>query len=101
MDRLVPGLLPAFVSAVVAGAPRGTTATSWWRGSSANQRVGGSPDSQHLWAAGVDLVGDLDSIERGMRAQGLVVVRGPSHVHVQAWPAGAARRLGLPQALGL
>lgn len=98
VERLVPGLLPTFVELVnrVQGV---SEFTSWWRGTSSNARVGGLPDSQHLWAAAVDVTGDLDRIQRTAIAQGLVAVRFPRHVHIQAWPAGTARRIGLVQAL--
>jgi len=94
-------LLPEFVRRVVAGAPPGTFLTSWFRSPAENRRVGGLAESQHLWAAAVDLAGDLPEIARGMRRQGLIAVEDADHVHVQAWPAGTARRVGLLRALGI
>ena len=100
VERLVPGLLPEFVSRVVR--VQGVRVfTSWWRGTGDNARVGGSPDSQHLWAAAVDVTGDLDSIERSAAALGLIAVRFARHVHIQAWPAGVARRIGFIGALSI
>jgi len=97
MERFVPGLLPTFV-ALVNRVPF-SSVNSWWRSPSDNERVGGAADSQHLWAAAVDVSGDLDAIETGARESGLIPVRFARHVHIQAWPAGVARQVGLPQAL--
>jgi len=94
-------LLPEFVRRVIAGAPEGTFLTSWWRSPAENARVGGAAQSQHLWAAAADLGGDFREIARGMRRQGLIAIEEADHVHVQAWPAGTAHRLGLLRALGL
>jgi hypothetical protein len=47
------------------------------------------------------VVGDQAAIVEAARSAGLVPVRFARHVHIQAWPAGVARRIGLPQALGL
>jgi len=101
VGELVPGLLPAFVQVVTAAAPPGTGLSSWWRSPRENSRVGGATDSQHLWAAAADLVGDNRAITAAMRRAGLVAVDSGTHVHVQAWPAGAARRIGLVRALQL
>lgn len=94
-------LIPEFVRRVVAGVPVGTFLTSWWRSPAGNFQVGGSSESQHLWAAAADLGGDIPEIARGLRRQGLIVVEESDHVHAQAWPAGTARRIGLLRALGL
>ncbi len=99
VENLVPGLLPIFVDLVNRVHVHGYT--SWWRSLEQNARVGGSPDSQHLWGAAVDVVGDLSAIERETRAVGLVAVRFPRHVHIQAWPAGTARRIGFIDAMSL
>ncbi len=100
MEGLVPGLLNEFVRRVLRVQGVGAF-TSWWRGTGQNSRVGGSPDSQHLWAAAVDVTGDLRAIERSATRQGLIAVRFPGHVHIQAWPAGAARRVGLIDRLSI
>jgi len=63
--------------------------------------VSGEAESQHLWAAAADFIGDLDAIEDGLRRQGLIVIRTRTHVHAQAWPKGVARRVGLIGRLGL
>lgn len=100
VERFVPGLVGAFVHRL--GFVRGVSAwTSWYRSPTENHRLGGARDSQHLWAAAVDAVGDLRAIEESARAAGLRPVRFSRHVHIQAWPAGLGRRIGLPQALGL
>jgi len=95
VERYVPGLYGAFWSRLVSGATRETRATSWFRTSTRNEQVGGQPDSQHLLGLAIDLwEPDLDDLAARMRATGLVTVRYGGHVHVQAWPAGTARRRG-------
>lgn len=100
VERVVPGLVRAFVQRL-GSMPPGTQATSWYRTPGENAAVGGAADSQHQWAAAVDLVGNLGAIEDAARRAGLVAVRAATHVHVQAWPAGLGRQVGLPQSLGL
>jgi len=100
VDFAVPGALADFVSRV--NAIRGASAaTSWWRSPLQNAQVGGSGESQHLFALGVDLQGDLQQIARDARSLGLIPVQYPSHVHIQAWPRGVARRSGFLAYLGL
>lgn len=100
VDRAVPGLLPEFVRRV--NRIRGVTAaTSWYRSPERNREVGGARDSQHLFGLGVDLVGDLERIERDARAQGLIAKGFSRHVHIQGWPAGVARSSGFLAFLGL
>lgn len=99
MERLVPGLVGAFVGRL--RMPPGSSFTSWWRSPTENLAVGGARDSQHLWGAAVDVTGNLAAIESAARSAGLVPVRYGRHVHIQAWPAGLARQVGLPQALRL
>ena len=102
VDRLVPGVYGAFVSRVSRAASRRTTLTSWWRDPTGNARVGGNPDSQHLIALAADLGGeDFQDLARRLRSSGLVAVVESNHVHVQLWPAGTARRIGLLAAVGL
>lgn len=103
VDRWAPGIYQEFWGALV-GALQGQRVgvTSYWRDPAVNARVGGQPDSQHLIGLGIDLVTDnINEAASAMRARGLVVVPYPTHLHVQAWPAGIARRTGLLDALGL
>jgi len=98
-NSVVPGALQDFVNRV--NAIRGVTvATSWWRDPITNAQVGGSRDSQHLFALGVDVTGDLQQITRDARALGLIPVSYLNHVHLQGWPAGVARRTGFLDFLG-
>lgn len=76
------GFWPAFVNAANAGLQRGTV-TSWWRSATENARVGGDPNSQHLWALAFDGVG-IDGAE--LRRQGFTVVNEIDHTHVQTFP---------------
>ncbi len=99
-----PGLLAAFLSRLGPVARHVTQFTSWWRSIDRNARVGGSPESQHLWAAAVDATGpNLRNIAIAARSSGLIAVEIPAKgiVHIQAWPAGSARRIGLLDVLHL
>lgn len=72
--------------------------TSWYRDPEENIRVGGAPDSQHLLALAVDVVGeegDLIQFEANVRSLGLITVRYATHLHVQLLHAGVARPAGL------
>ena len=79
--------------------PRGTRVSSYYRTPERNRRVGGMPDSQHQLGTAVDLVAPFGEFDPFVLAQaealGLTVVRERSHLHVQLWPAGVARRGGL------
>ncbi len=72
--------------------------TSWYRDEVTNRRVGGAPDSQHLLGLALDLIGkelDLRQLVLQVRAVGVIAVREPRHVHLQALPAGVARHVGI------
>lgn len=76
----------------------GTTVTSWWRSPQHNRAVGGHPESQHIFALAIDVAGTRDQrrdIVTAARRVGLTAVDEGSHVHVQAFPAGALRRAGV------
>ncbi len=76
----------------------GLTATSWFRTAATNRRVGGDPESQHLFAIAVDLDGSDDALRRAQAEAprvGLIPVREPSHLHVQLFPRGALARVGV------
>lgn len=102
VDQWAPGVYPEFVRRVFSGITPRSVASSWWRSTDDNHRVGGEPDSQHLIALGLDIQDpDLDALASRMRSAGLIAVRSDKHVHVQMWPAGTARSVGLLAALGL
>lgn len=76
----------------------GLTVTSWWRGPGHNRSVGGSTESQHLFALGVDIAGDrrrLQAVAERAPLFDLVAVLEPGHLHIQRYPAGALRRAGV------
>jgi len=76
--------------------------TSWYRSPSHNRRVGGDPDSQHLVGAALDVVTEKPGKLAAEFARfGWQAVNEGDHLHLQAWPAGIARRVGLLDALGL
>jgi len=99
--RYLLPLLPAiegFVSSAVRLPLGGTTVTSWWRNPEHNRRVGGSPQSQHIFALAIDVAGSAyqrRQIVRTATSLGLVAVDEGSHVHVQAFPAGSLARAGV------
>lgn len=103
VERWAPGIYQAFWSAMIGALqsmPVGVT--SYWRDPAANAAVGGLSDSQHLIGLGIDLIpAEMDEAARRLTSRGLIVVPYPTHLHVQAWPAGIARRAGLLDALGL
>jgi len=67
----------------------GRTVTSFYRDPINNRRVGGARFSQHLLALAFDSVGPDDEGARAFAdALGLVAIREPTHLHVQAFPAG-------------
>ncbi len=87
-------------AAVRASGP--VTATSWWRSPTHNAEVGGHRDSQHLIGTAVDLVTEEPGqLARELARFGWTTVNEGDHLHVQAWPAGVARAVGLLDALGL
>lgn len=104
VDYWAPGFWVGFFNelnaAVAATGP--VTVTSWWRSPSRNAEVGGSPDSQHLIGTAVDFVTEEPGkLARELAGLGWVSVNEGDHLHVQAWPAGVARSVGLLDALGL
>lgn len=96
VDRIYPGIWPAFLNRLVDGVRDGRTwvqISSWYRSPNENQRVGGSRTSQHQLGLAFDLVaGNPIALERALDRQGIVAVVEGDHVHVQAFPAGSAAR---------
>lgn len=78
---------------------------SWWRDPITNERVGGDPWSQHLYATAADLqTGDLTSTVLAVAPYfGLIATTiSRTAVHVQLYPAGMLERLGVrPPGLAL
>jgi len=79
------------------GRPR---VTSWFRTADNNRLVGGSPESQHLFALAMDIESEAPerlefTIGEVARAVGLVAVPGRNFVHLQLFPAGALARAGV------
>lgn len=104
VELFAPGFWDAFIWHINDSAskiPAPTTATSWFRNESENQRVGGAQDSQHLVGAAVDLVNErAGQLSSELAGRGFVVVNEGDHLHVQAWPAGLIRTVGLLDFLG-
>lgn len=71
----------------------GGEVTSWYRDPVQNQRVGGSPFSQHLAGFAFDVVHDRP-VEFAAIADslGFIPIIEKDHVHVQFFPAGVLRR---------
>lgn len=69
--------------------------TSWYRTPSENARVGGHPESQHLFGFALDVAtDDPGAFAQRARESGLEAIVEPDHVHVQIFPAGFLRSLG-------
>jgi len=114
-DRLLPGIWPQWAQAAEAALTRidagdfgETTITSWHRSPLENKRVGGHPDSQHLVGLAFDVVPGkgqnllaLNEAAQSFQAQGFTVDVEPTHVHVQTFPAGVLRQVGILDALRL
>jgi len=74
------------------------TVSSWYRTPSQNRSARGDPDSQHLFALGMDITGPRDVLARVAkfaRLAGLVAVLEGSHLHLQLFQAGALARAGV------
>jgi len=93
-------LIARFVRVVinVAQVVPGLSVSSWFRTPDQNRRVGGSPESQHLFALGLDITGSQDSLRQVIfvaRGLGLEAFAEPDHVHLQLFPKGALSRAGV------
>lgn len=114
-DRLLPGIWTQWAAAAESalveidqGGSEPTTLTSWYRTPSDNRRVGGDPDSQHLVGLAFDVVPGkgtsrlaINEAAQAFARAGFAVVPADRHVHVQTFPAGVLRRVGILDALGL
>lgn len=114
-ERIFPGFWARWLGAadsaireIAADAGGDTTITSWYRSLAENRRVGGQPDSQHLVGLALDVVPGKPSFKlaiseassRFMEA-GFVTVPAERHLHVQTFPAGLLRRVGVLDALSV
>jgi hypothetical protein len=71
-------------------------ATSWFRSESENSRVGGHPESQHLFGFAIDVASENPSyVETSARSLGLFPVDEFDHIHIQIFPAGFLKSIGL------
>lgn len=113
-DRLLPGIWPMWAKAVefalreIDAEGGDTVLTSWHRSPSQNRRVGGHPDSQHLVGLAFDVVPGkgqsllaINEAAQRFAEQGFTVVPEPTHVHVQTFPSGVLREVGILDALRL
>jgi hypothetical protein len=104
LEHWLPGFWNRFYGAVWAGYYRWggeLTITSWYRDEYTNAAVGGHPDSQHRVGTALDLVPADPRLAEAFRLAGFQAVVEPTHVHVQAFPAGILRDSGFLQAVGI
>jgi len=76
----------------------GLALTSWFRTPEVNRDEGGDPESQHLFGLAWDLAVPPQiaaQVVDTARQLGLVAVDERTHVHIQAFPAGALARAGV------
>ncbi len=77
----------------------GAIPSSWFRTAALNALVGGSSESQHLFAFAADFAyrGELSPLvlREEARRIGLIAVAEKDHLHVQIFPAGTLRAAGL------
>ena len=114
-ERLFPGFWSRWLGAadsalreIASDAGGDTIITSWYRSPSQNRDVGGQADSQHLVGLALDVVpgkGNFklaisEASSRFMEA-GFVTVPAERHLHIQTFPAGILRRVGVLDALSV
>lgn len=112
-DRLIPGIWQQWAGAaqfaleqIDAEGFGETTITSWFRSPFDNRRVGGDPDSQHLVGLAIDVTPGkgtsrlaINEAAQIFQAAGFIAVPEEIHVHVQTFPAGILRQVGVLDAL--
>ena len=103
-DPVVRGLIVDYVRRLLPAIPPGVHLESWHRTWDENVAAKGKPESQHLLGLATDWTGTekaLDTLAIRARRQGLHPFKGVSPrtgtrlLHVQRFPAGALRQLGL------
>jgi hypothetical protein len=82
--------------------------TSWWRSLVDNRAVNGEPDSQHLVGLALDVVpakqnlrSAIDEAAASFTEFGFVAVPASRHLHIQTFPAGLLRSVGVLDALSV
>lgn len=82
--------------------------TSWFRSPFENRAVNGQPDSQHLVGLALDVVPAKANLRFAVNEAaatfaeaGFVAVPAPTHLHIQTFPAGLLRRVGVLDALSV
>ncbi len=82
--------------------------TSWWRSALHNRAVNGQPDSQHLLGLALDIVFPkanarfvIDEAAATFAEFGFVAVPASKHLHIQTFPAGLLRRVGVFDAISI
>ncbi len=82
--------------------------TSWFRSPFDNRAVNGNPDSQHLVGLALDIVPAqrnrsllVNEAAAKFAESGFVAVPFPTHLHVQTFPAGLLRSVGVLDALSV
>jgi len=113
-DRLLPGIWQQWAGAAewaLGAIDQGggqTILTSWYRTPNENRRVGGDPDSQHLVGLAFDVVPGkgssllaLKEAEQRFTQAGFHAIAESKHVHVQTFPPGILRQVGILDALRL
>jgi len=104
LEEWAPGFWDRFFSAVWAGYYRygkPMQVTSWWRTVSRNADAGGHPESQHLVGTAFDVLPADPALEGAMEMAGFIGVMRPTHLHLQAFPAGLLRQVGFLSAVGI
>lgn len=114
-ERLFPGFWGRWLGAadsalreIAADAGGDTIITSWYRSPSQNRDAKGLPDSQHLVGLALDVIPGKGSIQLGVneaagrfREAGFVAVPFSTHLHVQTFPKGLLRKVGVLDALSV
>lgn len=114
-DRLFPGIWEQWGEAaqaalfeIDAGARDRTVITSWFRSPNENRRAGGLRDSQHLVGLALDVEPGkgtsalaINEAVQIFRRFGFEAFPFEKHVHVQTFPKGVLRQVGILDALRL
>jgi len=88
--------ISAFVSRLIRALQPGQQITSFYRTPEQNRAEGGDPESQHLFALAVDLVGPGQRLtQTAARNMHLIAVQEYDHLHIQMFPRGVLRRAGI------
>lgn len=114
-ERLLPGFWSRWLGAadsalreIEAEGDDDIIITSWFRSPLNNRAVNGNPDSQHLVGLALDIVLTranprlaIDEAAASFAEFGFIAVPEPTHLHVQTFPAGLLRRVGIFDAISI